>query len=185
MFHTNTQRLIEDWRAHRGDRLAPARSDISPAQFREILPQLFILGCEEAGPETFRLAGGLLVDLHDRDLRGVSFLSLWPYPDRTLVADALEEARLTGAPAVLDASGWTPDGYEARLEIVLAPLTGPSGRVERILGLYQPTSSVRRLVGQPIQELTLREIKSAGQPARPAPRPRLRLVALEGARLDG
>jgi hypothetical protein len=183
MFHSNTQRLIEDWRARRGDRLAPARTDISPAEFKEILPQLFVLGCEEDGPETFRLAGGLLVDLHDRDLRGVSFLSLWPYPDRTLVAETLEDARRSGAPVVLEASGWTPDGYEAKLEIVLAPLMGASGRVERILGLYQPTSSVRRLMGQPIQEMTLREIKSAGQPGRPAPRVQLRLVALDGARL--
>ncbi len=185
MFHSNTQQLIDDWRARRGDRLAPARTDISPAEFKGILPQLFILGCEEPGPETFRLAGGLLVDLHDRDLRGVSFLSLWPYPDRTMVADTLEEIRRTGAPTVLEASGWTPDGYEAKLEIVLAPLAGATCKVERILGLYQPTSSVRRLMGQPIQEMTLREIKSAGQPGRPAPRSQLRLVALDGTRVDG
>lgn len=189
MFHANTQRLIEDWRACRGARFAPDRADISPAEFREVLPQMFILGREGAGPEAFRLAGGLLVDLHDRDLRGVSFLSLWPQPDRGIVAEAMDQARRTGAPTVLEASAWSGEGYEVRLEIVLAPLVGPSGEVDRVLGLYQPTSSVRRLMGQPVLELTLRDVKPAGQtaPASAEPRrearaerPRLRLAAVDG-----
>ena len=187
MFHANTQRLIEDWRACRGARLAPDRADISPADFREILPQLFILGREGAGMEAFRLAGGLLVDLHDRDLRGVPFLSLWPHPDREMVSDAMDGTRRTGVPAVLDASAWTAEGYEARLEIVIAPLVGPSGEIDRVLGLYQPTSSVRRLMGRPVHELTLREVKLAGQvytgEDAPRPRPRLRLAAYNGERL--
>jgi hypothetical protein len=192
MFHANTQRLIEDWRACRGARFAPDRADISPVEFREILPQLFILGREAPGVEAFRLAGGLLVDLHDRDLRGVSFLSLWPQPDRDMVAQAMDEAHRTGVPTVLEASAWTGEGYEVRLEIVLAPLVGPSGQVDRVLGLYQPTSSVRRLMGQPVLELTLREVKPAGQVAPSSPgerspvraeRPRLRLATLDGERL--
>jgi len=185
MFHANTQRLIEDWRIRRGDRLAPARADISPSDFREVLPQLFILSCEDSGSEAFRLAGGLLVDLHDRDLRGVSFLSLWPYPDRTMVGEALDAARRDGTPAVLDASAWTADGCEARLEILLAPLTDADGVVHRVLGLYQPTSSVRRLMGQPVQELSLHEVKAAGQGPQLAQRgPSLRLVVLNGERLQ-
>src|SRR5690606_26770432 len=144
-----------------------------PAEFRDVLTQLFMLGCED-GDSSFRLAGGLLADLHARDLRGVSFLSLWPYPDRTLVAEALEAARRTGAPAVLEASGWTGDGSELQLEIVLAPLIGAGGDMDRVFGLYQPTSSVRRLMGQAIQEMTLRELKPTAA-APPPPRPRLRL----------
>lgn len=184
MFHANTRRLIEDWSARRGDRLVPSRADISPDEFRDFLPQLFILGRE--GAEAFRLAGGLLVDLHDRDLRGVSFLSLWPYPDRTMVAEAMDEARATGVPAVLEASAWTSEGCEVGLEIVLAPLVGPSGQVDRVLGLYQPTSGLRRLLGQPVKELTLREItlpaRSASPPAAPQ-RPALRLAAVDGRRV--
>ena len=184
MFHANTQRLIEDWRACRRDAgLAPRRADISPADFRDILPQLFILGREGLGAEAFRLAGGLLADLHDRDLRGVPFLSLWPHPDRELVADAMDSARRSGVPAVLDASAWAGAGYEVRLEIVIAPLIGPSGQVDRVLGLYQPTSSLRRLMGQPVQELTLHEVKLAGAADAPRARPRLRLAALNGERL--
>lgn len=190
MLHANTQRLIEDWRARRGSALAPSRSDISPIEFREILPQLFILG-REGSSEVFRLVGGLLADLHARDLRGKCFLSLWPYPDRTLVAEALEGACRTGEPAVLQASAWTVDGCDTKLEIVLAPLIGPSGELDRVLGLYQPKSGLRRLMGRPVQELTLREIGDS-RPANtdhpidppPKPRPTLKLVALDGQRLD-
>ncbi len=193
MFHANTQRLIADWRACRGARFAPDRADISPAEFREILPQMFILGREGPGSEAFRLAGGLLVDLHDRDLRGVTFLSLWPHADRAIVAEAMDQARRTGVPAVLEASAWTDEGNDASLEIVLAPLVGPSGEIDRVLGLYQPTTSIRRLRGQPVVELTLRDVKAAHAPGAarieprpqpPAPRPHLRLASIDGALLS-
>jgi hypothetical protein len=183
MFHNNTNRLIEDWNARRCGRATPARSDISPAAFRELLPQVFMLGSEPDRTEPFRLAGALLGDLHGRELRGECFYALWMPSDRQRVHDALAQARADGAPVVLAASGWTAEGDEAKLEIVLAPLTGPSGEMDRVLGLYQPTSSLRRLLGQPLVALTLNHTRLAGQEA-PASRPRLRLVALDGRRLD-
>lgn len=187
-FHSNTQRVIEDWNARRGDRAAPARADISPAAYRELLPQVFMLGRDEAGAELFRLSGGLLADLHARDLRGVDFFSLWMAGDRPQVHEALDQARRDGAPVVLSASGWTAEGDEAKLEIVLAPLLGPTGEMDRVLGLYQPTSSLRRLMGQPLAALTLNGSKAADHafhiPQPVQPRPRLKLVALDGQRLD-
>jgi hypothetical protein len=205
MFHNNTQRMIQDWTAKRGDRAAPARADISPAAYRELLPQVFMLGSEANGDEAFRLAGGLLADLHARDLRGADFLGLWMPTERQQVRDALALARRCGAPVVLSASGWTHEGDEARLEIVLAPLTGPTGELDRVMGLYQPTSSLRRLMGRPITAMTVSAIKLADQalpirdlapeyadyagdlyasapPARS--RSHLRLVAVDGRRLD-
>jgi hypothetical protein len=187
MFHSNTQRVIEDWNARRGGRQAPARADISPAAYRELLPQVFMLGSDEGEGEVFRLAGGLLADLHARDLRGRDFYDLWMAGDRQEVRDALEQARRQGAPVVLEASGWTAEGDEAKLEIVLAPLTGPTGALDRVLGLYQPTSSLRRLMGQPFTALTLNGSKPApGEAAAPAPRSRahLRLAAVDGRRVD-
>ncbi|OYW98400.1 MAG: hypothetical protein B7Z12_19970 [Caulobacter vibrioides] len=199
MFHSNTHRVIEDWNARRGDRPAPARADISPAAYRELLPQVFMLGSEAAGgeggeTEVFRLAGGLLADLHARDLRGVDFYALWMAGDRDAVRAALDQARRDGAPVVLEASGWTAEGDQAKLEIVLAPLIGPTGELDRVLGLYQPTSSLRRLMGRPFTALTLGGCKAADQdfhipqPMQPQPTPRdrshLRLVAVGGSRVD-
>ena len=59
-------------------------------------------------------------------------------------------------------------------------LTGPEGALDRVFGLYQPTTSLRRLMGRPIQALTLEGVRLAGAPRRP----HLRLVALDGVRLD-
>ena len=193
MFHAYTRKVIDDWNARRGARRAPDRSDIQPGAFSDLLPQLFILGRGEEKREPFRLAGGLLTDLHDRDLRGVDFFSLWLGADREKARTALEDARQTGAPMVIDASGWSAAGDEVRLEITLAPLVGPTGEMDRVLGLYQPTSSVRRLLGARIEGLTLNEVRAAELgplaafvPAAPAPRDRshLRVVAIDGARVD-
>jgi hypothetical protein len=179
MLHANTRRLIDDWTGLRADRLAPARADIAPAAFRDILPQLFILGGEAPCVDRFRLAGGLLVELHGRELRGASFLALWPFPDRSTVADALDKAR-AGRPVVLEAAGWTAEGWEMGLELTLAPLSGPGGDIDRVLGLYQPVSSTRGLFGHPVQELTLRSVRVEAGAATPR---RLRLAAVDGERL--
>ncbi|HTK35027.1 MAG TPA: PAS domain-containing protein [Caulobacteraceae bacterium] len=194
MFHANTRKVIEDWNARRGARRAPARADISPGAFSDLVPQLFILGAAGDGTEPFRLAGGLLADLHDRDLRGVDFFSLFIGEDKDAAREALATARRTGSPVVIDASGWSAAGDEARLEIVLAPLLGPSGDMDRVLGLYQPTSSVRRLMGARIEALTLNEVRladlgplAAFVPSAAGPhrrdRSHLRLVALNGERV--
>jgi hypothetical protein len=190
MFHTNTQKIIEDWTTRRGDRHTPRRTDISPAALKDLIPQLFMLGSGEAGDEAFRLAGELLLDVHGRELRGVDFFSLFYGSDRERVRQALAEARMLGTPVVLSASGWSAEGDEAQIEVVLAPLTGPTGELDRVLGLYQPTSSLRRLMGASVQLLTLREVRMAGSafssPDAPFPRARhhLRLAALDGVRID-
>ena len=88
MFHSNTERLIDYWRSRKVDRLSPPRSAIDPAELTELLPQMFILGRTESGKYEFRLAGGLATDLHQRDLRGVDFLSLWATTDRPRVSAA-------------------------------------------------------------------------------------------------
>jgi len=190
MFHANSQRIIADWNARRGVRLAPRRADISPADFRDLLPQLFILGRGDDGDEPFRLAGGLLVDLHGRDLRQVCFYSLWSRSDAVTLRHAMATARSEASPVVLQATAWTAAGDDATLEIVAAPLTGATGEMDRTLGLYQPTASLRRLMGAPVSGLVLDSVRLAdGEeiPARPAyarpSRAHLRLVASGGERI--
>ncbi|MFX8608797.1 hypothetical protein ABTM33_19020, partial [Acinetobacter baumannii] len=56
----------------------------------------------------------------------------------------------------------------------LAPLIGPSGEADRTIGLYQPTTTVARLLGASIASLAIRAVSMAEDA--PAPAPRLRLV---------
>jgi hypothetical protein len=174
MFHSNTEKLIATWRDHRDGRRLPARTDLSPIDLGPLLPQVFMLGREGDGEEVFRLSGGLVADLHGRDLRGSSFYSLFSKLDRPQVAAALARSRSGAAPVVITVEALRERGDAIGVELVLCPLTGPTGEADRTIGLYQPISTVARLMGAEIRSLTIRSAEVVADPA-PA-LPRLRLV---------
>jgi hypothetical protein len=186
MFHPSTQKMIDDWAGLCDGRRAPLRSDFTPTTLGALMPQLFML---DASDDSFRLIGGLISDLHGQDLRGELFRSLWRPEDAGKAAAATAEVRATLQPVVVSALAHTAEGYETRLEIALAPLMGASGHVERLLGLYQPTSSLARLLGKPVMALSFRNQQPAdatepqwtAAPARA--RAGLRVVAVDGRRV--
>jgi len=63
----------------------------------------------------------------------------------------------------------------------VAPLSGPKGFVDRLIGLYQPTTPVALLMGQAIESLSIRNITAAGSAG--ASFPRLKLAAMNGRRI--
>ncbi len=178
MVHPNTERLTEYWRGKAGPHAAPARADIDPMEFVELLPQTIIVGRRDAGDLPFRLIGGLVADLHDRDLRGVNLLTLWAPANRAAIRLAVEQIRRRPEPLVVTgemaADGVAPLG----LEMLLAPLVGPSGEIDRFLGLYQPLGLTARLLRRPVKELRLKHLSRSGEDG-----PRLRLAALDGRRI--
>jgi hypothetical protein len=189
MFHSSTERLIDDWRRRKGRLAAPRRADFSPAALGALMPQLFLLGEDDS----FRLVGGLVEDLYGRDLRGSAFTALWSGADAVKAAASMWETRAALQPVVIQALAYTAEGYETRLEIALAPLAGGDGEIERLLGLVQPVSSLARLGGRPIESLSFRGLQHADgtEPAwagmltarPPAAAPGLKLVALDGRRV--
>ena len=179
MFHSNTEQLIATWRKHRAGSPIPARSALSPIDLGPILPQIFMLGQEEGEP-IFRLCGGLIADLYGRDLRGVNFLSLFDRSERPLVSEALGRAVAARTPVVMTVDGAGPFGEIVGIEVCLAPMTGPSGAVDRTLGFFQPISMLSRLMGQPIRRLSLRGSVLAVERR---DTPTIRLVALNGRRV--
>ena len=179
MFHSNTELLIDRWRALSFSGAAPARTDLDPAEFSRVIPQVFIAGREEPGFYPIRLAGEFLRDIHDRDLRGENIMGLWNVHSRLELRSALEAARRNPAPIVVTAEARAADGRYCALEVFFAPLTGPTGEADRFLGLYQPTTPIARLLGAPVRELIVKSI--AGADAEDAPR--LRLASLDGRRI--
>jgi hypothetical protein len=179
VFHSNTQSMIEHWRALRGGAPAPAREAIDPADLAEILTQVFLIG--RGSPALpFRLAGGLLTDLHGRSLRGEDFLEVWGGPSRATVRDAVASAVRDREPVIIYADAAAAGGV-LNLEIFLAPLAGPEGVLDRLLGLYQPLSSLVVLRGEPVGPLAHRFALRLGA-GQPQP-PRLRLAAVNGLSL--
>lgn len=175
MFHANTARLIDYWTAQAGPGRAPSRSAIQPADFRQLMPQTFILGREGRGDYPVRLAGGFVGELHRRDLRAVNGLALWSERDRLRLQTALEEIRRTPAPLVATAEILT-DGPTLPMEVFFAPLTAHDGGPDRYLGLYQPLGMVTRLQGRPALELSIRSLQRPGAANEAAPRVRLAAV---------
>jgi hypothetical protein len=170
--------MLGYWEGQKGQGDCPERSSIDPAAFPEMVTQAFLLGRERAGAYPFRLAGALVEDLHGAALFGLDFMALWAPTDRSRVQAAVEAALSRRRSLIAAAYGRSLSGAEARLEILLAPLAGRQGRVDRLLGLYQPTSPLFRLQEQRIERLFLQELAFAdgGEPV-PAP---LRLASING-----
>lgn len=74
------------------------------------------------------------------------------------------------------ADGTPPVG----MEVLLAPLRGPGGAVDRFIGLYQPTATISRLQGRPALALAMNGVVRAdGDEAAPS----LRLASIDGRRI--
>lgn len=180
MFHSNTEQLIDYWRNRRGADRIPARTAINPADLAPLLPQVFMLGRHGPGQYRVRLAGGFITDLHGRELRGDDFLRLWDPEARTALQLALEAARRHADPLVVEAEAHAGDAL-MRMESLVAPLKGPSGEIDRFMGLYQPLSPAAALMGATVRTLRVKSVTSAA-PADGA-FPRLRLASLDGRRI--
>ncbi|MDP3526065.1 MAG: PAS domain-containing protein [Hoeflea sp.] len=135
MKHKNSLELFEYWTAKRGKRPAPSRTDIEPADIRDVLPHVFICDLNPDRQLTFRLAGTALCSLYCRELKGEPFGSLW-------LADGVRNAARTGAsvasratPAVLSLDCLSTGGRVTQAEMLLLPITGPTGEHDRLIGL--------------------------------------------------
>ncbi|MET0294023.1 MAG: PAS domain-containing protein [Phenylobacterium sp.] len=179
VFHSNTEMLIDYWRSLTFGSGPPPRGLLDPGEFAPLAPQVFLLGRERAGRYPFRLTGEFVRDLFGQDLRGRSLLSLFRYPDAWPLRTAMEAARRFPEPLVMLAQGTTASA-SIGLEILLAPLSGGTTGPDRFLGLLQPLSQVWVLQGEPVTEITLGGLTSAGGVRQV---PRLKLAALDGRRI--
>lgn len=176
MFHANTRRLIDYWSAAKADEPAPTRRAVEPSALTALLPQVFILGRTGGGAFRFRLVGGFVADLHGADLRERTFTSLWRPRSSGRIDAALEALARSPRPLVASAQVWPlagdPQAGPVDMEISLLPLRPDHHGVERVFGLYQPTTAVARLLGRAAAELSLKSLS----PADPLGQPALRLV---------
>jgi hypothetical protein len=185
MSHSSTELLIDYWQSRIfGDR-APARASIDPTDFPSLLPQVFILGRRGPADYVFRLAGGMILDLHRMDLRGAAFTHLWEQGARLPLQTALEHARRRVEPVRLTAEAQAGP-HALGLNMALMPLSNAGGEIDRFLGVYEPTAPLSHLGGLPIYRLRLVTLGgNAVLPgvAPPPEAPHLRLAAIGGARV--
>lgn len=178
MFHPDTQFLIDHWTglARRPSVRAgiPDRALLEPDALGLRLPRAFI--AERNGDEAIiRLAGTWVEGFHGEPLKDHGLLSVWRTASRPLVAAAMTQTVREARPVVISALAGIPS---AQIEVALVPLRGPSGDVDRILGLYAPMATLSFAADEP-RLLTARVSIGVGEAARPA----LALAAVGGRRI--
>ena len=97
-----------------------------------------------------------------------------------LVKDTHGSTLRFAPPLVITADARAGDGV-MRMEVLVAPLRGPNGRTDRLMGLYQPTTAVAALKGGIVRSLSIRGIATAAPTGDQFPR--LRLAAVDGRQI--
>lgn len=178
MFHPDTQFLIDHWTSlarlpeSRGG--IPRRAAVEPDAFGLRLPRAFVAH-RKGEDAVIRLAGSWIEGFHGEALKDRTLLSLWRAASRPLVSTALSQTIREGRPVVIVALA---GGIGAQIEVTLLPLRGPSGRPDRLLGLYAPAATLTLAADEP-RLLTARVSIGVGEPARPP----LSLAAVGGRRI--
>ncbi len=126
------------------------------------------------------MVGGMIADLHQSDLRGRCLLELWRTSDRWQLKSALEFARRRPEPMIVNADVMADGVPPLGLEILIAPLAGPNGEVDRFLGHMQPAAPLMRLLGRPARALAIAAIARSDDGAEA---PSLKLAAVNGRRI--
>jgi len=195
MPHSSTVAFMEYWRGLHTGAEVPLRSRFDPARLKHLMPQMLMLSAVEPR-HRFRLSGGLVNALHGRNLKDAAFLDRFPAAPADTVAASIGLACRRAQPLVITASAlWRPaltpipaeDGNLFRdevidLEICLCPLGNHEGKLDRLVGLYQPLSRLPRpLNGRlSLYRLTGARLHDACGGIR---MPHLQLITLEGKRI--
>lgn len=134
MQQRTNQVLYAYWNDVRGERIAPRRFDVEPAQLGSVLSETFILECGHGQPPAFRLAGTKICDTFGREFRGAAFLDMFREADREAIITHLADVQNQGAVLVLEATAALDARRQIKFEILLLPLIHTGTSISRLLG---------------------------------------------------
>jgi hypothetical protein len=132
-----TIELFMYWNRLRGNRYAPARTEIEPADIRRMLADTFILERDARGQSVFRLAGTRVCAIYGRELKNYSFASLFGPHDLTLVRKLVNSAFDEKIICVIGFEGRSAEGRGCSFEAILLPLQG-GNESARLFGAIIP-----------------------------------------------
>lgn len=160
MQNTTSQVLYQYWNDVRGARIAPRRFEIEPARFSTILPETFVIECEEGVGYRFRLAGTRVGEKLGFELRGRDLLDLFDTRCHADIKPILQTVTQQGAVGLVDIDFPAPSGRTARFEIIVLPLVHTEERLTRLLGAISTLDHQPWLGSEPLQpgRLTASEI---------------------------
>lgn len=170
MKHTSTRAVFAYWDAVRGDRAAPARSDIDPAAIRHALGDTFLLTADFFDQLRFRLAGTRVCALFAREVKSESFTVLWSETSRKPISELLSIVTAETIGAVAGVRGHTAEADAVELEMLLLPLSDPARM--RVLGVLAALASPYWIGAKPVTRLELGTLRHLGPEVDGFPAPR-------------
>jgi hypothetical protein len=164
MKHPSNRELFDYWNERRGERLAPERADIEPADIRHVLGDTFVLEANATENHLFRIAGTRLCALFGRELKTESFIKLWQQPGQTAIRELIAVVMEEKVGIVASATGATADDTLApvQLELLLLPLAFRSRGEARVMGALVPMAAPYWLGARAIGPLTLGMFRHIG-----------------------
>lgn len=134
MTQAASRRLFEYWMRLKGQRAAPDRSEIEPADIGPILRDTFILERADDEAMRYRLAGTRLCGLSGSELRGEDWLDGWNRADREALVTMFRTMAREAAAAVMLVAAANERGQQIRLETLVLPLANREQGLSRIIG---------------------------------------------------
>ena len=159
MKHAATRDLFAYWDALRGERTAPERSEINPAEIRDVLADTFMLEVDLGKRFPFRLAGTRVSGLFDHEQKGQSFLDLWREEERRNVAAILLTVADGACPVVAGGVSQADGRDECPVELLFLPLRHYGRTHARILGLIKPMKKPAWAGLLPLGPMSLRSLR--------------------------
>jgi hypothetical protein len=145
--------LFHYWNRLRGDRSAPQRTEIEPADIKKLLADTFILEKDTRGEAVFRLAGTRLCAAYGRELKGFSFPSLWRPKDQRLVARLLDNVFDRHAVILIRYEAISQAGRALPFELLALPLeSGIDDAVIEALRVVDPATEKTEAFQRPAIE---------------------------------
>ncbi len=153
MIHSEIRALYNYWERLRAGRPCPYRAEVDPRDMDGDAKHLFVLEDLGQGNLRFRLAGTALIDAFGYELRGMSARSVMAGRAReSFVALATETL---AEPGVGYARLLGPDGVTV-WEVILLPLRGNFGQIDRLIGCLHPVSGRTPEAGPDARDTPLR-----------------------------
>jgi hypothetical protein len=143
--------LFMYWNRLRGQRPAPSRTEIEPADIRQQLADTFILERDVRGHSIFRLAGTRVCATYGRELKNFAFASLFGEHDSGLVTKLINAAYDQKSPCLIGFEGSSIGGRSTGFESLLLPLHA-EGEGARVFGAIIPEVRPFWLGADPIAE---------------------------------
>ncbi len=173
--HAANRSLYRYWDRLRGNRPAPMRHEIEPAEIGPMLSDTFILEATDDRSYTYRLAGTRVCGYFGRELKGVNWLDGWSAQDSETLATLLRAIVTDGTGGLVRFTGHNEQDQTAPFEAILLPLVNRGTGFTRVLCATVPLDRPYWLGTYPIVDVELDEMNviwpNNSQHFRPPTRP--------------